>query len=151
MSHFTTIDIQIRDIGALRKACVEMGVPLEENSVARGYQFVSESAAQSHARMTGYDITTDGNGNVQIRGNYVIRLPGQFDIALQSDGHGGFNVLADKSGRCRAEIFRSVGADFGRLKQLYGVHKAISEASKAGLRAMRSIQSDGSIRLTLTK
>ena len=37
MSHFTTIQTQIRDIAALREACRELGVELVENTQARGY------------------------------------------------------------------------------------------------------------------
>jgi len=36
MSHFTTIQTQIKDIAALR-ACAELGVELSENAEARGY------------------------------------------------------------------------------------------------------------------
>lgn len=37
MSHFTTIQTQIKDIAALRDACRELGVELNENAVARGH------------------------------------------------------------------------------------------------------------------
>ena len=37
MSHFTTIQTQIRDAAALRDACQELGVELIENAEARGY------------------------------------------------------------------------------------------------------------------
>ena len=37
MSHFTEIKTQIKDIEALRLACQELGLPLLQNSEARGY------------------------------------------------------------------------------------------------------------------
>ena len=37
MSHFTTIQTQIKDLAALRAACQEMGLDLIENAVARGH------------------------------------------------------------------------------------------------------------------
>ena len=37
MSHFTTIETQIRDIAALKAACAELGVGLEAGAEARGY------------------------------------------------------------------------------------------------------------------
>ena len=44
MSHFTTIQTQIRDIAALRAACQELGLDLIENAVARGYPAVGRVA-----------------------------------------------------------------------------------------------------------
>ncbi|NQT93240.1 MAG: hypothetical protein HQ559_10800, partial [Lentisphaerae bacterium] len=54
MSHFTTIQTQVRDAAALREACLELGVELIENAVARGY------------------------GSNTHKGEYVIRLKGPY-------------------------------------------------------------------------
>jgi len=37
MSHFTDIDIGIRDVEALKATCAELGLPVEQNTTARGY------------------------------------------------------------------------------------------------------------------
>jgi hypothetical protein len=37
MSHFTTIETQIRDMRALNDACAELGLELQQNAEARGY------------------------------------------------------------------------------------------------------------------
>jgi len=37
MSHFTTIQTQVRDIAALRDACQELGLQVVESADARGY------------------------------------------------------------------------------------------------------------------
>jgi hypothetical protein len=58
MSHFTTIETQIRDIPALREACRELGLTVLESTMARGY-----------------------NGNT-LKGDYVIRLRGPYVVAL---------------------------------------------------------------------
>ena len=58
MSHFTTIQTQLRDLDALRQALGELGVTLHEKAHARGYA-----------------------GNT-LKGDYVIRLKGPYDIAL---------------------------------------------------------------------
>ena len=58
MSHFTTIKTQIRDTEALRAACTELGLELIPNAEARGYY------------------------TQKIKGEYVIRLQGPYDIAL---------------------------------------------------------------------
>jgi hypothetical protein len=42
-----------------------------------------------------------------------------------------------------------VGANFGRLLQLYGIHKTTIEARKRGHMVQRKPQRDGSIKLTI--
>jgi len=37
MSHFTTINTQIKDLEALREACQELGLGLLQDTEARGY------------------------------------------------------------------------------------------------------------------
>jgi hypothetical protein len=44
MSHFTTIQTQIRDIDALRDACVEMDLRLVPDTTCRGYAGVRRKA-----------------------------------------------------------------------------------------------------------
>jgi hypothetical protein len=62
MSHFTTIQTQIRDEAALRAACREMGFIVESNAEARGYS------------------------SNRIKGDLVIRLKGPYDIAVGFSG-----------------------------------------------------------------
>jgi hypothetical protein len=122
MSHFTTIETTIKDITALRNACKEMALSLEENAKARGY------------------------GNQQLESDYVIRLHGPYDVALVKTENGDYDILADL---WHGHVEKEVGKDFGKLKQIYGVHKTIVEARQRGLSVDRSLRQDGSIRLTL--
>ena len=55
MSHFTTIQTQIRDVEALEAACTELGVELLHNTEARGF------------------------ANSTRRGQLVVRLKGPYD------------------------------------------------------------------------
>ncbi|MCF7855681.1 MAG: DUF1257 domain-containing protein, partial [Candidatus Pacebacteria bacterium] len=66
MSHFTTINIQIRDIDAVKAACSELGLSVEENTQARGY------------------------GSKRQHGDYVIRLNGPYDVALERQADGSY-------------------------------------------------------------
>ncbi len=122
MSHFTTIQTQIKDLSALRAACAEMGVELIENAVARGY-----------------------SSNTQ-KGDYVVRLKGPYDIAVIRQPDGTFGLTTDWwAGR----VEREVGAKYGRLLQLYGVHKARIEAQRKGYTVRRQALGDGSIKLVI--
>ena len=132
MSHFTTIQTEIRDVDALRDACAELGVELLQDTEARGF------AGQTR------------------QGNYVIRLNGPYDIAVNhasngdqaSNGNNGSLELS--TDWWEGHVEKEVGPNFGRLLQLYGVHKTIREARRKRLRVRRKQEADGSIKLTLT-
>jgi hypothetical protein len=122
MSHFTTIKTQIKDIQALRYACQEMGLTLLQDTQARGY----------------YEN--------KIKGDYVIQLKGPYDIALNKQSDGSYGLTADL---WQGEVEKEAGQGYGKLLQLYGVHKASIEARKKGLSVLRRAKEDGSIKLIL--
>ena len=122
MSHFTTIKTQIKDVTALRSAITELGLELLPNSNARGY--VSQT----------------------MKGDYVVRLKGPYDIAVNRQADGTFGLTTDW---WDGHVAQEVGPSFGRLLQLYGVHKTMREAAKKHLRVTRRQETDGSIKLTL--
>jgi hypothetical protein len=122
MSHFTEIKTQIKDIAALELACVEMGLSLIPNAKARGY-----AEKQKH-------------------GDHVIRLNGPYDVAVNRQPDRTFGLTTDW---WSGHVEKEVGKDYGRLLQLYGVHKAMLEARKKGLSVQRNSQSNGNIKLVL--
>ena len=122
MSHFTTIKTQIKDIEALRSACGELGLAVLPNAHARGY----------------YEN--------KIKGDYVIRLKGPYDIAANRQPEGAYGFTADL---WAGHVEKEVGKNYGRLLQLYAVHKAIKEARKKGHFVSRSAKQDGSIKLVI--
>lgn len=122
MSHFTSIKTQIKDIQALRSACAEMGLAVEQNAKARGYS------------------------NQTTKGDFVIRLKGPFDIALNKQPDNSFGITADL---WDGHVEKEVGKNYGKLIQLYAVHKATQEARKKGHLTRRSQQQDGSIKLVI--
>ncbi len=122
MSHFTTIKTQIKGIEALRSACNEMGLALLQNAEARGY----------------YENKT--------KGDYVVQLKGPYDIALNKQPDGSFGLTSDL---WQGHVEQEVGQNYGKLLQLYGVHKAIREARKKGHLVRRSQQENGAIKLVI--
>ena len=123
MSHFATIETQIKDIEALKAACAELGLNVVQNSQARGY------------------------GDKTHHGEYVIMLKGPFDIALNRQANGTFQLIADWWDE---HVEKEVGTKFGRLLQLYGVHKATAEARRKGYMVSRGILKNGAIKLAIT-
>ena len=122
MSHFTTIKTQIKDLEALRAATNELGLQLLTKTTARG--FISQT----------------------IKGEYVVRLKGPYDIAVNQQPDGTYGLTTDW---WNGHVEKEVGKSFGRLLQLYGVHKATAEARKKGYSVLRNPQSNGSIKLVL--
>ncbi len=126
MSHFTTILTQIRDVDALADACAELGVELLRDTEARGF------------------------ANSTRHGELVVRLKGPYDIAANranpNDGTEPYELTTDW---WNGHVEREVGPNYGRLLQLYGVHKTMREAAKKRLRVTRRQETDGSIKLTL--
>ena len=59
MSHFTTIQTQIRDLDALQDACVELGLAFLPNSTCRGYAGVVRQAPHVIRLKGPYDIAVD--------------------------------------------------------------------------------------------
>lgn len=124
MSHFTTIQTQIKDLDALRDATVELGLGFLTNANCRGYAGVTRLAP------------------------HVIQLKGPYDIAVDPDpeNDGCHRLTADL---WEGHVAREVGVGYSRLLQGYGVHKTMREARSRGLRVRRQQEQDGSVLLTL--
>jgi hypothetical protein len=124
MSHFTTIQTQIRDLDALNDACVELGVKLVPNTSCRGFAGVTRKAP------------------------HVIQLKGPYDVAVDPspEKDGSYGLTTDW---WDGHAAKEVGIGYGRLLQSYGVHKTMREARSRGLRSTRRVEADGSILLTL--
>jgi hypothetical protein len=123
MSHFVAIKTSVRDVNALRKACEELGLALLEKATARG--FASNT----------------------LKGDYVIRLKGPYDIAVNMDQEtGSYGLTTDWWG---GHVEKEVGKDYSRLLQLYAVQKTQIEARKKGLSCRRLSLADGSVKIMI--
>ena len=124
MSHFTTIQTQIRDLDALNDACAEMDlklVPTPTAAATRASPARHHTSSSSKAPTTSPSIPHPEND-----GSYGLTTDWW-------DGH----------------VAKEVGIGYGRLLQSYGIHKTIREARSRGLRTTRRQEADGSILLTL--
>ena len=122
MSHFTTIKTQIKDLDALKSACAELNLPVLEKAQARGYY-----------------------GNI-LKGDFVIKLKGPYDIAVQKQKDGTFGLTSDLFA---GHVEKEVGSNYGKLLQLYAVHKAMKEARRKGHLVTRQHKTDGTIKLVI--
>ena len=122
MSHFVTVETQLRDIAALKAACRELGLDVQQNAEARGY-----AANRQH-------------------GDFVITLKGPYDIAVNRKQDGTFGLTADQ---WQGHVAKEVGVNFTRLMKLYSVHKVLIEAKRKGHTVRRQELKDGSVKLTV--
>ena len=124
MSHFTTIQTQIRDLDALLDASVELGLGFTTNAKCHGYAGMSRLAP------------------------HVIQLKGPYDIAVEpsKENDGSYGLTTDW---WNGHVAQEVGIGYGRLLQSYGIHKTMREARTRGLRVSRKQEQDGSVLLTL--
>lgn len=118
MSHFVEIGVEVRDIEALKDACAELGLKVVANSEARGYK------------------STYGRGKAAtLAADYVIVLPGPYDVAVIRGEGGVYSMQADTY---NGHVENVLGAGMGRLKQLYAAAKVTRDAQRKGLRVTRS-------------
>lgn len=123
MSHFTTLDLEIKSIEALRRACDSLKLSLVEKGVARGY------------------------GGRTMPGEYVIHLNGPYDIALNKRKDGVYAVTADWWG---GHVAKAVGPACGLLKQAYGASAATLAARRLGMSAVTAKTPNGNLVVTIT-
>ena len=96
-------------------------------------------------RTTLLEIQRRGCGQ-PAQGDYVIRLKGPYDIAANQQPDGSYGLTTDW---WNGHVAKEVGSKFGRLLQLYGIHKTTIEARKRGHFVQRKGQRDGSIKLVI--
>ncbi len=149
MSHVTTISVEIRDLAALESACRELGAEFVRGQTS--YRWYGRRVNDTPLPV---GLTAETLGQCQhaikVPGiNYEIGVvetsPGRYTVAYDFFGSGGY------SGHDGERLRTKFGHGLGKLVQMYGVHKATREGAKVGLRAVRHVTTDGSIRLTLSK
>lgn len=88
MSHFVTIQTQIKDLDALREACGELGLELLANTEARG--FYGSRRTDQVIRLKGpYDIAADR----QADGRYALTTD-WWNVSLRQGCVNGFLLVA---------------------------------------------------------
>ena len=80
------------------------------------------------------------------QGEHVITLRGPYDIAVNKQPDGTFGLTTDW---WAGHVEQEVGKSYGKLLQLYGVHKTRLEARRKGYTLRRQTLADGAIKLTI--
>jgi len=120
MSHFSKITAEIKDLDVLKKTVASMGFEFKENANCR-YYYGTE------------------------RKDFVIKLPGQYDVAITKNGDN-FAVEADMWG---GHVAKYVGNNANLLMQNYTIEKIKAEVSKENLAILGKEQQGENIALKI--
>jgi hypothetical protein len=143
VSHWTTVQIELRDEAAIIAACKARGWTVERNAEAYGFDWGPN----------------DRRGHMHAHGELVIRAPGggqtahryngAYDLALNRDPKTGRYVVTYDTFIADTHLAPFGGETLGLLKQEYGLQLAERQARARGYRVSRQTLPNGSVRLTL--
>jgi len=135
-SHLVNVSTTIKDPKALEAACKALGVELHVGGTARFYFGHSQPC------------------------DYVIKLPGRYDLGFKKQADGTYAFVADEEligGKSGTDGFgrgdqgrKILGEDCRRLKQEYAFCVMQAEARRKGRTIQRQNLPNGSIRVTMT-
>ena len=139
MSHVARIEIDIKDLDALKAACVQLGLEFVPNQQSYAWygQYVGDTPLPD-----GFTAADLG------RCDHAIRVPGaRYEVGVVHR-NGKYHLLWDfyRSGG----LERVLGKGAGRLKQAYSVERVRREARLQGYR-LRERRTERGIRMVLTK
>jgi len=120
MSHFTTIAIEIKNGDLLEQALQELGYPVKQNTLVRGYL-----------------------GDTAIA-DYVIPMPNAYDIGFRKLGDR-YELVADMWG-----IALNVEEFLGLITQQYAAQTVLQSANQQGFAVeQQEILEDGTVRIVI--
>jgi len=146
MSHVTTVDVQIGDLGALGAACKRVGLELVRDQKTYNWYGTHVGDTPIPEGFTEQDLG---------RCDHAIRLPGkpnayEIGVVRARNGQPGYTLMIDEwvDG---LGLVEKCGKGCGLLKQAYATEVAIAAAELEGFHVNELPQPDGSIQLQLTK
>ena len=138
MSHVSKIELEIKDLEALKAACKRLGFHFRNGQ--KTYQWYGRWVGDSPLPE---GITEEGLGKC----DHAIHVPGaKYEIGIVKKGKS-YILLWDSW--VKGGLSKYIGKDAGKLKQIYAVEKIRLEARKKGMKILERIQPK-SIRLTLS-
>lgn len=161
MSHIAQIDLEIRDLEALKLACNRLGLEFREGQ--QKYRWWGQSQGD-YPLPAGYAVEDLGKcihaigipNDTQTHKCYSAiasaNVPGAYEIGIvrRKDGKPGYSLLWDfYCGGYGLED--KVGANCSRLKQAYATEVAKKKALQQGFRVQERKLSNGSVQLVLSK
>jgi hypothetical protein len=146
MSHIAQVDLHIKDLSALEKACAQLGLELVREQ--KTYKW--------YGRVVGdYPLPEGFQAHELGQCEHAIRIPGnsgayEIGVVARRDGKPGYLLLWDFwHGGFGLE--ERVGAECKKLRQSYAVQVATKQARGQGFRVQQHVGQDGKVRLTCSR
>lgn len=162
MSHIAEVELEVKDLAALRAAADRLGLDLCEN-VTRYRWWRDEALERAGGNATAIAHVEDylrrnphnlPNGAAPGECTHVLRVRGReghaYEVGVLAKPGGGFQLLWDfwQGGQ---GLEAAIGTDGNRLKQRYAVEVAKKQARRQGWRVNEVAQADGSVQLRLRR
>jgi hypothetical protein len=146
MSHVVNIDFTIKDLAALEHACKSLGMELVRDQ--KTFKWFGRHVGD-YPLPAGFKAEDMGKCDhaLRVKGN-----PNAYEIGLvqRRDGVPGFTLMYDFFVGGKG-LEAKVGKGCQKLRQEYAASVSTLQASRMGLRAHRTVEQDGSIRITLSR
>jgi hypothetical protein len=138
MSHISKIELEIKDLEALKAACKRLGFRFQEG----------QTTYKWFGRWVGDSPLPEGISEDQLgKCHHAIRVPGaQYEIGIVRKGKS-YILLYDAW--IKGGLEKYIGKDAGKLKQIYAVEKIRLEARHRGYK-INEHSKPKSIRITLS-
>lgn len=139
MSHVANVEVEIKDLSALRTACENLGLEFMENQQTWNWygdymdDWHTDEAAVSH----GYDTKDFG------KGLHAIKVPNsEYEIGVVKNPNGsGFRLIYDSYGSHGRAISESLGGmKLTKLNNEYTATVATRQLQKQGYRVTRTVK-----------
>jgi hypothetical protein len=143
VSHVVTLDVEIRDLEALRDAAAALGLEFREGQ--QTFRWWGKHVGD-YALPAGF--TAEDMGKCE----HAISLPNnpsayEVGVVRRRDGRPGFSLMFDFYGGGKG-LMNAVGSKCGRLVQEYAAQVVVKQAGR-NWRVTRTQAADGALRLTL--
>lgn len=145
MSHVATIDIHIKDLESLEKACQSLGLTL--NKGKKSYKWFGRSVGD-YPLPAGFSKEELGKCEHAISVN---GKPGAYEVGVcqRRDGKPGFTLLWDfwKGGY---GLEQAIGGGACKLKQYYAAQVSLKVLRRQGMRCELKVQQNGALKIRAT-
>lgn len=145
VSHVATVDIEIKDLPALRQACKRLGLEFMEGQ--QTYKWCGHHVGD-------FKLPTGWKANELGKCEHALRVKDnsrayEIGVCKRRDGKPGYTLLWDfwAGGHGLQKV---VGNDCNALRQLYAVEAAKNAGRKQGLRFTEHLLANGSVQLKMT-
>jgi hypothetical protein len=149
MSHVATVQLEVKDLDALAKACQRLGLELRRGQ--KTYKWFGKHVGD-YPLPAGFAIEDLGQCEhaIAIAGDPADSEAYEVGVVKRRDGKGGYSLLWDFFGGGFG-LQEKVGENCNALRQAYSIEIARKHAQAKGYQVQERVHQGGAIKLLLSK